>query len=78
MTTPVVITLPLSSFKNMNMEQTWRIDDCLHQARQAWKFFEDYKTYLASNDFPETSFRLVLQNTYQDIQTNHQQDVDLL
>ena len=58
MTTPAVIKLPLSTFKNMSMEQTWRIDDCLYQARQAWKFFEYYKNYLVSDDFPETSFHL--------------------
>ena len=33
MNTPVVITLPLSTFENMKMEQMWRLDDCLNQAR---------------------------------------------
>ena len=78
MTTPAVIKLPLSTFENMSMEQTWRIDDCLNQARQAWKFFECYKNYLVTDDFPETSFHLLLQITYRNIQTAHQQDVDLL
>ena len=78
MTTPAVIKLPLSTFENMSMEQMWRIIDCLYQARQAWKFFKYYKTYLASDNFPETSFHLILQTTYQNIQTAHQRDVDLL
>ena len=60
MTTPTVITLPLSTFENMNMEQMWRINDCLHQARQAGKFLEDYKTYctwlqMTSQRLPFTS-----------------------
>ena len=46
MNTPAVITLPLSTFENMKMEQTWRLDDCLNQARWAWRFFEWYKNYL--------------------------------
>ena len=78
MTTPAVIKLPLLTFKNMSMEQTWRIDDCLNQARQAWKFFEHYKNYVATNDFPETSFHLLLQITYRNIQITDQQNVDLL
>ena len=41
-----------TTFENMNMEQMWRINDCLYQARQAWKFFKYYKNYLASDDFP--------------------------
>ena len=49
MTTPAIIKLPLSTFKNMSMEQTWRLDDCLNQARQAWKFFEWYKNYVATH-----------------------------
>ena len=78
MTTPAMIKLPLLIFKNMNMEQTWRLDDCLNQARRAWQFFEWYKNYVATEDFPETSFPLLLQFTYQNIQTIHQQDVKLL
>ena len=56
MNTPAVITLPLLTFENMKMEQTWRLDDCLDQARWAWRFFEWYKNYLTTEDFPETSF----------------------
>ena len=78
MTTPAVIELPLSTFENMKMEQTWRLDDCLNQARQAWKFFEWYKNYLTTEEFPETSFSLLLHSTCQNIQTIHQQNVDLL
>ena len=78
MNTPAVITLPLSTFENMKMEQTWRIDDCLNQARRAWRFFEWYKNYLTMEEFPETSFPLLLHSTRQHIQTIHQQNVDLL
>ena len=78
MNTPAVITLPLSTFKNMKMEQMWRLDDCLGQARRAWRFFEWYKNYLTTEEFPETSFPLLLHSTYQHIQTIHQQNVDLL
>ena len=78
MTTPAVIKLPLSTFKNMSMEQTWRLEDCLNQARQAWKFFKRYKNYVATYKFPETSFHLLLQFTYQNIQTAHQRNVKLL
>ena len=59
MTTPAVIKLPLLTFENMKMEQTWRLDNCLNQARQAWKFFEWYKNYLTTEEFPETSFSLL-------------------
>ena len=51
MNTPAVITLPLSTFENMKMEQTWRLYDCLDQARQAWRFFEWYKNYLMTEEF---------------------------
>ena len=78
MNTPTVITLPLSTFENMKMEQTWRLDDCLDQARQAWRFFKWYKNYLMTEEFPETSFPLLLHSTCQHIQTIHQQNVDLL
>ena len=78
MTTPAVIELPLSTFENMSMEQTWGLDDCLNQARQAWKFFEWYKNYMATDNFPETSFPLLLQITYWNIQTAHQRNVELL
>ena len=78
MNTPAVIALPLSTFENMKMEQTWRLDDCLNQARQAWKFFGWYKNYLATEEFPETSFPLLLHSTCQNIQTIHQRNVDLL
>ena len=78
MTTLAVIELPLSTFENMSMEQMWRIEDCLNQARQAWKFFERYKNYMATDDFPETSFHLLLQTTYRNIQITHQQNIDLL
>ena len=78
MNTPTVITLPLSTFENMMMELTWRLDDCLDQAKRAWKFFEWYKIYLMSDDFPETLFPLLLQSTHQRIQQLHYQDVELL
>ena len=78
MTTPAVITLPLSTFENMHMEQTWRIDDCKHQAKQAWEFLANYKSYLASDGFPQTSFCLTLLETYQNILANHHQNVELL
>ena len=78
MNTPAVITLPLSTFENMKMEQTWRLDNCLNQARQAWRFFEWYKNYLTTEEFPETLFPLLLHSTCQHIQTIHQQNVDLL
>ena len=78
MNTPTVITLPLSTFENMMMELTWRLDDCLDQANRAWKFFEWYKIYLTSDDFPETSFPLLLHSTHQRIRQLHYQDVELL
>ena len=78
MNTPAVITLPLSTFENMKMEQTWRLDDCLDQARRAWWFFEWYRNYLVTEDFPETSLPLLLHSTCQHIQILHQQDVNLL
>ena len=67
MNTPAVIELPLSMFKNMMMELTWRLDDCLEQARQTQKFLERYKNYLTTEQFPETSFSLLLQVTCQHI-----------
>ena len=78
MNTPTVITLPLSTFENMKMELAWRSDDCVEQAKQAWRFFEWYKSYLMSDDFPETSFPLLLQSTYQHIQQSHHYNVELL
>ena len=78
MNMPAVITLPLSTFENMKMEQMWRLDDCLDQARRAWQFFEWYKNYLATEDFPETSLPLLLHSTCQHIQILHQQNVKLL
>ena len=78
MNTPAVITLPLSTFENMKMELAWRSDDCVEQAKRAWRFFEWYKNYLASNDFPETSFPLLLQSTCQHIHQSHQYNVELL
>ena len=78
MNTPTVITLPLSTFENMMMELTWRLDDCLDQAKQAWKFFEWYKIYLTSDNFPETLFPLLLHSTRQRIQQLHHQNVELL
>ena len=78
MTTPAMIELPLWTFKNIYMEQMWRLDDCLNQARRAWKYFEWYKNYVATKKFPETSFPLLMQYTCQNIQTNHQRNVELL
>ena len=78
MNTPAVITLPLSTFENMKMEQMWRLDNCLDQARWAWRFFEWYKNYLMTEEFPETSFPLLLHSTCQHIQAIHQQNVNLL
>ena len=60
------------------MELTWRLDDCLDQAKRAWKFFEWYKIYLTSDNFPETSFPLLLHSTRQHIQQLHHQNVELL
>ena len=78
MNTPAVITLPLSTFENMKMELTWRLDDCLDQAKRAWQFFEWYKNYLTSNNFPETSLPLLLHSTHRHIQQLHHQNVELL
>ena len=78
MNTPAVITLPLSTFENMKMELTWRLDDCLDQAKRAWQFFEWYKNYLTSDNFPETSLPLLLHSTRQCIQQLHHQNVELL
>ena len=78
MNTPTVITLPLSTFENMRMELAWRLDDCVDQAKRAWSFFEWYKGYLTSDDFPETSFPLLLQSTYQHIQRSYHHNVELL
>ena len=78
MNTPTVITLPLSTFENMRMELAWRLDDCVDQAERAWKFFEWYEIYLMSDDFPETSFPLLLQLTHQRIQQLHHYNVELL
>ena len=78
MNTPAVIELPLSTFENMMMELTWRLDDCLEQARQTQKFLERYKNHLTTEQFPETSFSLLLHVTCQHIRINHQQDVDFL
>ena len=78
MNTPAVIELPLSTFENMMMELTWRLDDCLEQARQTQIFLERYKNHLTTERFPETSFSLLLHITCQHIQINHQQDVDFL
>ena len=78
MNTPAVIELPLSTFENMNMEQMWRLDDCLNQARRAWKSFKWYKNYVVTVDFPETSFSSLLQFTCQNIQIIHLWNVELL
>lgn len=78
MNTPAVITIPLLTFKNMYMEQMWRIDNCLNQAKQAQKFLEGYKDHLTSDDFPESSFCLVLLKTYQIILLNQCWNVELL
>ena len=78
MNTPAVITLPLSTFENMKMELTWRLDDCLDQAKWACQFFKWYKNYLVTKNFPETSLPLLLHSTCQHIQKLHHQNVELL
>jgi hypothetical protein len=55
MSTPAVITLPLSTFENMKMEFDWRITDLLDQYWEIREILEDLKYRLQHDDFSETT-----------------------
>jgi hypothetical protein len=54
LTEPAVITLPLSSYENMQMELDWRNTDLLDQNRKIRDILVEFKYKLLLDDFAVT------------------------